>query len=139
MSDESTPETHGIDAGDLAGILEGAHFRHQHAEPIVRDLNRAVTDLIGAFPGSPDGKWFALQDDGSVTLRMDIVDALRVSTALAEISRGLTADDVRRALPSRHSLARYLKTIVDESMTPANGTSVHIGGRRFDRFFRKGE
>jgi len=133
------PSDHGINQEDLEQILANTEFRHQHAEPIVRDLNRHFIDLIGECPNTATGCWFSLNDDNTVKSHIEFVDVLRLSTAFQKIGQRLSLEEIRRSLPSRQSLSKYLHGLVREAAIARKAESVHIGGRRYIGIFRKGK
>lgn len=109
-----------------------------HSEPIVRDLNRALTDVLGSCPCTDDGVWVTLDQDGSVQFHLELADVLRLSTAFQKIDCELSLEDVRRSLPSRQSLLQTLEASVKASSHGRSRESVHIAARRNNRLFKKG-
>ena len=69
-------------------------IQHQvrHCEPVTRDLNRHLTDLLGRCPVTIDGRWVQLVEsrsyaDGEVVFpALPVKEALRLATALQTIS-----------------------------------------------------
>ena len=133
------PFEHGINPEDLEAVLAATEFRHQHAEPIVRDLNRNLIDLIGECPNTATGCWFSLNDDNSVQSHIELADVLRLGTAFRKISERLSLTEIRRLVPTRQSLSYGIVRVVRETFTASHEASVHLSTRRAKfNFFRKG-
>ncbi|MBM3638612.1 MAG: hypothetical protein FJW98_04160 [Actinobacteria bacterium] len=83
-------------------------IQHQvrHCEPITRDLNRHLTDLLGRCPVTTDGRWVQLVEshsyaDGEVVFpALPVKEALRLATALQTISIEVSLSDVRGVIPA---------------------------------------
>jgi len=83
-------------------------IQHQvrHCEPITRDLNRHLTDLLGRCPVTTDGRWVQLVEshsyaDGEVVFpALPVKEALRLATALQNISIEVSLSDVRGVIPA---------------------------------------
>ena len=83
-------------------------IQHQvrHCEPVTRDLNRHLTDLLGRCPVTIDGRWVQLVEsrsyaDGEVVFpALPVKEALRLATALQTISIEVSLSDVRGAIPA---------------------------------------
>ena len=138
------PSEHGIDQEDLAQIMANAEFRHQLAEPIVRDLNRHLIDLIGECPNTATGCWFSLNEDNTVKCHVELADSLRLGTAFQKIGESISLNEVRRSLPSRQSFMYELVEMFREKKPAHNKhrasaeQSVHLGGRKKYKFRKKG-
>ena len=138
------PFEHGINPEDLEAVLTATEFRHQHAEPIVRDLNRHLIDLIGECPNTATGCWFSLNDDNSVQSHIDLADVLRLGTALQRISERLSLGEIRRMVPSSQSLRYELTELAQKRQEARVGNkavttrSVHLGGQKKPKFRKKG-
>jgi hypothetical protein len=108
-SKKGGPVTH-HDATDFSLVLDQVHHRVTTVEPIARDLNRHLTDLLGPCPVADSnnqqvGSWVRIvqDDDGNFLLQLPVLPlshALRVSSALATLSQQLSFSDVRTSLPS---------------------------------------
>lgn len=78
----------------------------RHCEPVTRDLNRYLTDLLGQCPVTPDGRWVRLVEsttypDGEVVFpSLPVKEALRLATALQTISIEVSLSDVRGVIPA---------------------------------------
>jgi hypothetical protein len=138
------PSEHGINAEDLEQILTNAEFRLLDSEPKVRDFNRNIADLLGECPNTATGNWLTLNEDGTVTFHIHLVDVLRLSTAFQKIGESISLKEVRRSLPSRQSFMYELVEMFREKK-PANNKhrasaeqSVHLGGRKKYKFRKKG-
>ena len=133
------PSEHGINAEDLGQILANAELRLLDSEPKVRDFNRNIADLLGECPNTATGNWLTLNEDGSVTFHIELVDVLRLSTAFQKIAERISLNEVRRSLPSRQSLSYELTNIVRATFTAAREASVHLEARKAKfNFFKKG-
>ena len=122
----------------LVAALADTEFRVQHAEPIVRDLNRHLADLIGQCPNTASGCWVTLNPDNTVTLHADLTDVLRIGTALQRVGSIVSLAEVRRSLPSRKSLHLFLVEKVEQVRLQEWVESVHLNVRRPFGFFGKG-
>lgn len=132
---------HGLPVDDVQSLLAAlAHteFRVQHAEPLVRDLNRNLADLVGQCPNTASGCWVSLNDDNIVTLHADLTDVLRLSTALQQVGRTVSLAEIRRSLPSRKSLHLFLVEKVEQVRNQRYGYSIHLNVRKPFGFFGKG-
>lgn len=130
----------GIPAHDiqsLATSLIDTEFRVQQTEPLVRDLNRHLTELIGCCPNTGSGVWVTLQSDGTVTFHLQGADVLRLAAAFEKIAGTVALDDVRRSLPPRQSLHGHLVETVERIRSQAWRDSVHLNVRRPFGFFGK--
>lgn len=143
-SNGSNPFEHGINPEDLEAVLAATEFRHQHAEPIVRDLNRHLIDLIGECPNTATGCWFSLNDDNTVQSHIELADVLRLGAAFQKIGERLSLADIRRMVPSRQSLRYELTELAQKRQETrvgneaARGRSVHLGGQKKSKFRKKG-
>ena len=146
-SDNTTPA--GFSPQDTASLfasLADTEFRVQHAEPIVRDLNRNLVQLLGECPNTGCGNWVTLSEtDNNVTFHLDLLDVLRISSALAKIGETVALADIRRSIPGRKSLGGYLaeKAALFAERSAYTGEhhhdSVHTAKRKGTGFFgRKG-
>lgn len=127
------------DVQSLQQALASTEFRVQHSEPVVRDLNRHLVDLIGQCPNTACGNWVTLQDDGRTVFHIDLADALRLSTAFQKIAEKLELASVRRLLSSRGSTVAYLqRAFHDFWSAKTEAESVHIVARKGRGLFRKG-
>jgi hypothetical protein len=78
----------------------------RHCEPVARDLNRHLTDLLGRCPVTTDGRWVQLVEssaytDGEVVFpALPVKEALRLATALQAISIEVSLSDVRSVIPA---------------------------------------
>ncbi len=78
----------------------------RHCEPVTRDLNRHLTDLLGRCPVTVDGRWVQLVEsstysDGEVVFpALPVKEALRLATALQTISIEVSLSDVRGVIPA---------------------------------------
>lgn len=108
IHDPSNDPSPGITFDSLDDAISKMEFRVQHAEPVVRDLNRHLIDLIGQCPNTPCGNWFTMGDDLAVTMHVDIADVLRLSTALRTLGREVDFGRLRSMLPSRKESALYV-------------------------------
>ena len=131
------PFEHGINPEDLESVLVATEFRHQHAEPIVRDLNRQLVDLIGECPNTATGCWFSLNEDNTVESHIELADVLRLGTAFQNIGNRLSLAEIRRVLPSRQSFLYELREMIREKRedfkaanTAQHEQSVHLGGKK---------
>lgn len=122
----------------LAAALAAAEFRAQHLEPVVRDLNRHLVDLIGQCPNTACGNWVTLDDGESVTFHLDVADVLRLSTAFQDIGRVINLESVRRSLPTRQSVHHFLVETVERVRNQGWGESIHLNVRKPFGFFGKG-
>lgn len=107
---------------------EGAH--HDGAGPVVRDLNRNLTALLGPCPATVDGRWVEVKESfpGAWTVvfpDLALDQALRLSTALAKIDESVGLAAVARELPAAASydLSRVLHTA---PATPASAIHVEV-------------
>lgn len=138
------PSEHGINAEDLGQIMANAEFRLLDSEPKVRDFNRNIADLLGECPNTATGNWLTLNEDGSVTFHIELVDVLRLSTAFQKIAERVSLNEVRRSLPSRQSFMYGLVEMFSEKKQGHNKyrasaeQSVHLGGRKKNKFRKKG-
>ena len=90
---DSTPQG-SVPPEDIGSALEHIHRLATGVEPAARDLNRALTDLVGTCPVGDDGTWTRIVVDPEgrhfvqlPTLPVDV--ALRLSTAIAAVAEGL--------------------------------------------------
>jgi len=102
------PSQHGYSFDSVAESLDALEYRIRHAEPVVRDFNRQLTDLIGQCPNTACGNWVTLDDQLNVTVHVDFADMLRLATAFQRIGRELDFAELRRMLPSRKESAAYV-------------------------------
>lgn len=127
------------DVQSLASAFADTEFRAQHAEPVVRDLNRNLTDLIGECPNTATGGWFTLNDDMSIAIHADLVDALRLSTAFQRIIEQIEVAALRRQVSGRGSILAYLQNAAQGLWAAkAETESVHLVNRKGRGLFRKG-
>lgn len=139
--DPSDEPSAGFPSGEIESLvtaLSCTEFRVQQTEPVVRDLNRHLTELIGPCPAGPAGNWVTLNDDGTTSFHLEVGDVLRLSTAFEKIASTVALDDVRRSLPSRQSLHHHLVETVERVRNQGWGESVHLNVRRPFGFFGKG-
>lgn len=87
------------------------------AEPVLRDLNRNLNDLLGSCPLTADGSWVVLRESTPGVWCLSFPDlpvaaALRLSTALAQIDErvGLAAVAKELPAPQRYDLCDILGT-----------------------------
>ena len=139
------PSEHGINAEDLAEILAKAEIRTLDSEPKVRDFNMNIAELLGECPNTASGKWLTLEDDGSVVFHIELVDVLRLSTALQKIAELVSLGEIRRSLPSRQSfkyelmeMYREKKKVAVNKLSTAFGSSVHLKDPKARKGRRKG-
>jgi hypothetical protein len=95
---------------DVDLILTNLHHRVTSVEPIARDLNRHLVDLLGPCPvvvseEATAGSWVTIVEDeeGNHLLQLPLLpvaEALRLSSALAALARETDFSHVRRSLPS---------------------------------------
>jgi hypothetical protein len=138
-TDGFDPFDHGINTEDLEAVLAATEFRHQHAEPTVRDLNRHFIDLIGECPNTATGCWFSLNDDNSVQCHVELADVLRLGTAFQKIGTRLSLAEIRRSIPSRQSVSYDIAGTVRGTVTAVGEASVHLPTRKATfRLFKKG-
>jgi hypothetical protein len=109
-------------------VLNRVHQRVTSVEPIARDLNRHLVDLLGPCPAvTAEGvqrSWVIIveDDNGNHLLQLpllSVTETLRLSTALAELARLVDFSNVRRALPS--SSQYHLPFIVSEPIRRVSG------------------
>jgi hypothetical protein len=109
-------------------VLNRVHQRVTSVEPIARDLNRHLVDLLGPCPvvtaEGAQRSWVIIveDDNGNHLLQLpllSVTEALRLSTALAELARLVDFSNVRRALPS--SSQYHLPFIVSEPIRRVSG------------------
>lgn len=145
--DGSTAQPQGFDPvqlTELQQVFADLQFRTQHSEPVVRDFNRHFIDLLGQCPNTPCGNWLTLHEDGTVQLHIDLVDVIRLSTALRTIAEDVELGDVRRKLPKKGATLAYLQSTVrqDSLLKHSDGQfavkSVHLKPAKGRGLFRKG-
>lgn len=107
-----------------------------HSRPIVNDLNRSLTDLLGPCPVTADGHWVTLvvsdeNPDGDVAFpQLPMHEALRLSTALAHIDAEVDLNDIRQSLPQSrkyevHVLPLHMATDPGAARTSGLGSRFH--------------
>lgn len=114
---------------DVDLILTNLHHRVTSVEPIARDLNRHLIDLLGPCPvvvseEALAGSWVTIVEDekGNHLVQLPLLpvtEALRLSSALAALARETDFSDVRRSLPS--SVQYQLPFIVSSAVTRVSG------------------
>jgi len=114
---------------DVDLILTNLHHRVTSVEPIARDLNRHLIDLLGPCPvvvseEGVAGSWVTIVEDqeGNHLVQLPLLpvtEALRLSSALAALARETDFSDVRRSLPS--SVQYHLPFIVSSAVTRLSG------------------
>ena len=135
----SEPDDTRPDAPEISEALDRVQFRVQHIDPIVRDCNRNMVDLLGPCPNTASGNWITVDDDLKVTVGLrDIVDITRFGTALAEIARRIDLADTGTRVQSNGSLRQYLEMLARDHTVPVQGDSIHLGSRRNNRNLKKG-
>lgn len=97
--------------------FDGGGARHDGAGPVIRDLNRNLTALLGPCPATADGRWVEAKETfpGAWTVvfpDLGLDQALRLSTALAKIDETVGLAAVARDLPATvtYDLSRVLST-----------------------------
>jgi len=109
-------------------VLNRVHQRVTSVEPVARDLNRHLVDLLGPCPATTangeETSWVTIVEDatGNHLLQLpllSVTEALRVSTALATLARSVDFSDVRRTLSP--SSQYRLPFIVSESVRRVSG------------------
>lgn len=85
--------------------LERVHQLVTSVEPTVRDLNRHLRDLLGPCPVGDHSTWVQVSEsgDGSVVLQLPalpVSEALRLSSALANIAARVDVTEVARQVPA---------------------------------------
>ena len=146
-TDGSDPTPQGFNPQELTALREAfanVDFRVQHAEPIVRDLNRNIIETLGQCPNTDTGNWVTLEEDGSVRFHLLFTDVIRLSTAFQEIARKVELAEVRKGLPRRKTLGQYLADLSASKKNIApmgefHRESVHIIKRRGTGYFGKGK
>jgi len=124
-----------VDAQEVDLVLAKVHHRVTSVEPVARDLNRHLVDLLGPCPVLSTGEtlessWVTVveDDNGNFLLQLPllpITESLRLSTALYELAKTNDFSSIRQTLPSS---AQYsLPFIVSEPVTRASG---HVSGAR---------
>ncbi len=108
-----------------------------HSRPIANDLNRHLTDLLGPCPVTADGHWVCLvvsedSPEGEVVFaQLPVHEALRLSTALANIALEVDVHDIRQSLPASR---KYEVRLLPYHAADASVSSRVIGfGSRFHR------
>lgn len=121
---------------DVDLILTNLHHRVTSVEPIARDLNRHLIDLLGPCPvvvGTDEraGAWVTIVDDGEgqslIQLPpLPVAEALRLSTALAALARDINFSEVRRALPAsvHYRLPLVFSYPIDDGLRVSGHVSV---------------
>lgn len=114
---------------DVDLILTNLHHRVTSVEPIARDLNRHLVDLLGPCPvvvseEALTGSWVTIVEDeeGNHFVQLPLLpvtEALRLSSALAALGRETDFSDVRRSLPS--SVQYHLPFFVLPNVTRVSG------------------
>jgi|GEM_PF-1912554 len=114
---------------DVDLILTNLHHRVTSVEPIARDLNRHLVDLLGPCPvvvceEGVAGSWVTIVEDqeGNHLVQLPLLpvtEALRLSSALVALARETDFSDVRRSLPS--SVQYHLPFFVLPHVTKVSG------------------
>ncbi|MEY4366511.1 MAG: hypothetical protein RLZZ305_1855 [Actinomycetota bacterium] len=127
------------DAPEVQAAFDRVQFRTQHVDPIVRDCNRHLVDLLGPCPNTATGNWVSVDDDGNATVAVnDVVDVARLGAAFVELARRVDLAETGTKVQSTASLRRYLEDLALGRIAPAEGTSLHLGARRNNRNLKKG-
>lgn len=135
----SEPDDTRPDAPEISEALDRVQFRVQHIDPIVRDCNRNMTDLLGPCPNTASGNWITVDDDLNVTVGVsDVVDVARLGAALEDISRRIDLAETGTRVQSNGSLRQYLEMLARDHTVPVQGGSIHLGARRNNRNLKKG-
>lgn len=110
--------------------IDGEGAGQDGAGPVVRDLNRNLTALLGPCPATADGRWAEAKETfpGAWTVvfpGLGLDQALRLSTALAKIDESVGLAAVARELPAAASydLSRVLHTA---PAAPASAIHVEV-------------
>lgn len=119
-----------------------ARIEHEvcHSQPIVRDLNRHLTDLLGACPITADARWVNLlvtddNPEGAVVFpHLPVHEALRLTTALRQIALEVDFGGLRDSLPKSRSYSLFDLTmpatfVVGPHDTVGTGSKFHRKGR----------
>jgi hypothetical protein len=124
-----------VDAQELDLVFAKIHHRVTSVEPVARDLNRHLVDLLGPCPVVIAGEtsecsWVTVieDDNGNFLLQLPLLpvtESLRLSTALAELAKTTDFSSIRRTLPS--SAQYQLPFIVSEPVTRVSG---HVSAER---------
>ena len=123
---------------EMESTLRAVYRRHQHIDPIVRDFNRHVTELLGACPNNTSGEWATVDSDEKVHIHISSIgDLLRLGRAFAEIARRIELEDIRKAVPSAREAKAYFeqRRLAD---THDYTASVHLVPPRRNGRHRKG-
>lgn len=135
----SEPEDMRPDAPEISEALERVQFRVQHIDPIVRDCNRHLVDMLGQCPNTASGNWVTVDEEGNASFGLrDIVDVARFGTVLAEVARRIDLTETGSRVPSAGSLRQYLELLARNHDVAAQGQSLHLGTRRNNRNLKKG-
>lgn len=131
----------GFSPADLAEITTGfddAVLTVSSLEPIRRDAERSLRDLLGASP-DPSGRWINVtkSKDGEYGLQFTITDRqlwLRLSTALQKINEIVSLREIQKSLPAYSNRPA--------TTSPSDGydrsrSEVHLV-ERYGRKFRNG-
>ncbi len=99
-------------------------------EPIARDLNRHLTDLLGACPVGDTGAWVLIVEDnvGNILLQLPTLptkEALRISTALDVVATFVDPLEIRASLPS--ATQYELPFMIDLAVSPVISGHVKAG------------
>ena len=99
-------------------------------EPIARDLNRHLTDLLGACPVGDTGAWVLIVEDnvGNILLQLPTLptkEAVRISTALRAVATIVDPYEIRTSIPSPGQYE--LPFVVDIAVSPVISGHVKAG------------
>lgn len=135
----SEPDGTRPDAPEISEALDRVQFRVQHIDPIVRDCNRNMADLLGPCPNTDSGNWITLDEDLNVTVGVsDVVDVARLGAVLEDISRRIDLAATGSRVKPDGSLRQYLEMLARNHNVPVQGDSIHLGTRRNNRNLKKG-
>jgi hypothetical protein len=135
----SAPDNARPDAPEISAALENVQFRVQHVDPLVRDCNRHLIDLLGPCPNTDSGNWVSVDDEGAASIAVhDIVDIARLGAALEQIARTVDLAEAGSTVKSDASYRRHLELVALDNTVPAQGQSLHLGTRRNNRNLKKG-
>ena len=139
--DLQVSEPAGFDSSELneiAAQFATTTYSVSTVEPIRRDAERALRDLLGQSPDE-SGNWLSVQrsQNGEFSIRFNVQDPqvwFRLATALHKINEVVSLREIQKSLPKyRHARAT---TAPDGSLAP-QPKSVHLVAR-YGRGFKKG-
>ena len=118
------------DSPEISASLAELHHKITSIEPIARDLNRHLTDMLGACPVGDTGSWVVLVEDnaGNILLQLPTLpskEALRISTAFNVVATYVQPSKIKSAIPT--STQYELPFIIDVVSSPKVSGHVKVG------------